>query len=383
MSIKRVLVPSNEDTFFLWGPRLTGKTTLLKEQFPEALYIDLLKRENFIRFTTDEPLFAREIEFYQKSTGKNVVIVDEIQKVPNLLDEVHRLIENNKIVFGLSGSSTRKLRRGNSNLLGGRALRYEMRGLVYPEITNNYDLINILNRGTLPKIYLSNNYQKYLRAYVEDYLKEEILSEGIVRSLPPFADFLRIIGITDTEIIEITKVASECGVSRSTVENYYQILQDTLIGSFLKSFTLREKRRVKKAPKFYFFDVGLVNQLSRRGQIKAGSPLFGKAFENYLVNEIKNYNVYSEKFAELSYWRLDNDVEVDLLVNDNIALEIKGKERITDRDLRGLRELAKEHNTFEKRYLVALVPESYITQDKIIVLPILNFLQQLWNGDIF
>ncbi len=270
-------LPKNpQSSLFLWGPRQSGKTTLLKETYGEAYYIDLLKNENLIRYLKAPQTFREEV---RARPSDQLIVLDEIQKVPSLLDEIHSLIEEERRVFVLCGSSARKLRRGHSNLLGGRALRYELFGLTRLEIREEFNLLRFINTGPLPGHYTHSSPEKALRSYVEDYLREEVLAEGLVRRLSTFSDFLRIAAIGDTEVVNLSNIAQESGVSVVTVKSHYQILVDTLLGAFLPSYTRRPKRRTQRAPKFYFRDVGVVNHLARRGTLLEGGELFGKAFE--------------------------------------------------------------------------------------------------------
>ena len=257
-----------EKSFFLWGPRRTGKTTLLKALYPEALRLDLLKTDELVRYNRQPSLLRQEVAALPPH---HLIVVDEIQKAPALLDEIHYMIEEWRRVFVLCGSSARKVRRGHANLLGGRALRHELLGLVAAEIGESFSLERFINTGPLPDHYGAQSPAPALRAYVDDYLREEILQEGLARRLPVFADFLRVAAIGDTEVINMTHVARETGMAVSTVRDHYAILLDTLMGAFLPSFTLRPKRRTIQAPKFYFRDVGVVNHLTKRGRIQAGS----------------------------------------------------------------------------------------------------------------
>jgi predicted AAA+ superfamily ATPase len=313
------------------------------------------------------------------------IIIDEVQKVPALLDEAHKLIEDHGFIFGLCGSSARKLKRGHGNLLGGRAISYEMRSLVYPEIKKDFDLSRILNRGLIPQHYLSPIYRKYFQSYVNEYLKEEIAAEGFIRNLPVFSDFLRATALADTETVHYTNIASDCGVSSVTVKGHYQILVDTLMGSFLPAYTRRAKRKVIHSPKFYYFDLCIPNLLAKRKQIELGSELAGKAFENFIYNEIKSYVAYRSNETELSYWKLaDSGREVDLIINDfEAAIEIKASSKVRTDSLRGLHELSVEHPTVKKKLVVSLEKKARKGEGGILILPCEEFLQGLWAGEWF
>ena len=248
---KRIISLDKKPTrsFFLWGPRQTGKSSFLKKQYPDALYIDLLKTEEFISFQQNPAILRERIRAAVKNKSfRPLVIIDEIQKVPSLLNEVHYLIENQAIIFGLCGSSARKVRRGHANLLGGRADRFEMFGLVSPELESEFDLMKILNQGYLPSIYSLKSYERAVRSYCVDYLKEEIANEGLIRNLPQFSTFLEMAALADTEQINFATIARDCAVSAPGVKNYFEILEDTLIGTFLPAYKKRPKRRISLTP---------------------------------------------------------------------------------------------------------------------------------------
>ncbi|MBI2996233.1 MAG: ATP-binding protein [Candidatus Melainabacteria bacterium] len=369
-------------SFFLWGPRQTGKSSLLKATYPDSRYVDLLNANVYIKYL-NKPHLLREEIVAKKGQIISPVVIDEIQKVPMLLDEVHWMIENLGIRFSLCGSSARKLKRGHANLLGGRAIRYELFGFSANELGTEFDLINMLNNGYLPRHYLTSGPKKLLHSYITDYLKEEIAEEGIVRNIPGFSNFLEIVSLSDTEIISFTNIARECAVSSFTVKEHFQILIDTLLGRFLNAYTKRPKRRIIQAPKFYFYDVGVVNTLARRGKIVPKSELFGKAFENWVFHELSAYNSYKDKFYDFSYWRLTTGVEVDFIINNmEYAIEAKSKEYITDNDLKGLRELVKDYKSVKKRIVVSLSDADRMTSDNILILGYKSFIEKLWNDEL-
>ncbi|MFC1582872.1 ATP-binding protein [Planctomycetota bacterium] len=377
---KLQLPDSPKQSFFLWGPRQTGKTTLLKRKYPGAYRIDLLKSDVLMRYLQQPFIFREEISALE--TGQ-LVIVDEIQKAPVLLDEVHYLIQEQNRIFGLCGSSARKVRKGHANLLGGRAIRYELLGLTASELRDDFDLIHTLRAGPLPSHYAGEKYARMIQSYVEDYLREEILQEGLIRKLPVFSDFLRMAAIGDTEITNLSNIARESGVSVSTVRNHYSILIDTLMGAFVPAYTLRPKRRTVQAPKFYFYDIGVVNYLAKRGKIEAGSELFGKAFENWVFHELSAHSRYTEVFYDISYWRLSSGAEVDFILGQTeAAIEVKGKEQISSHDLRGLRSLKEEYPGVKQRIVVSLEKAARRTSDDILILPYQEFIDRLWNGSL-
>lgn len=365
-----------QKSFFLWGPRQTGKSSLLRKMYSDGHRIDLLKSDEFIYYT-EAPSRLRQLV---QANLDRLYVIDEVQKVPLLLDEVHWLIEEKGARFVLCGSSARKLKRGGGNLLGGRAHRYELCGLTYNEIGPDFDLNKFLNFGSIPAHYLSSDPLKDMEAYVGDYIKEEVAAEALVRNLPRFVDFLRVAAVCDTEIVDYTKVGSECGAKSATVRNHYAILEDTMLGFFLPAYVRRQKRRVLHMPKFYMTNVGLVNYLARRKGLEPGSELFGKAFENWLVNEFRAYNLYRQKRWELSYWRLSSGGEVDMVVNDcEYAFEFKGTSRISASHLKGLRELRNDNPGLKKLVLVKLDGPQERTEDGIDIMPVCAFLDLLWS----
>jgi predicted AAA+ superfamily ATPase len=375
------LPASGTTTFFLWGPRQTGKTTLLRAKYPNALWIDLLKADEFRRFLQN-PELLRETLAARDSIRQ--VVIDEVQKVPQLLDEVHWLHDNRRIRFALCGSSARKVKRGQANLLGGRALRYELHGLTAEETGRDFDLNRMLNHGYLPSIYQSANPRPLLNSYVADYLKEEVAAEGLVRNLPVYSEFLNMAALADAELVNFSTIARDCGVSSHTIKGYFQILEDTLLGRWLPAYTKRPKRRVIGAPKFYFGDVGVVNQLAKRSDLQPGSELYGKAFENWVFHELCARNSYSNAFAKLAYWRLPSGIEVDFIVNDmQLAIEAKATAKVTADHLKGLRELARDHRGIKQRVIVCLDHMSRRTDDGIWILPAKEFTARLGSGDLF
>ncbi len=382
MITRRLQLPqAGKETFFLWGPRQTGKSTLLRAAYPEALWIDLLKAEEYRRYLDQPELLREELRSYEIPP---FVVVDEVQKVPGLLDEVQWLHENRQVRFALCGSSARKVRRGHANLLGGRAIRYELQGFVSAELGDDWDLTRMLNHGYLPSIYLASSPQKRFNSYVADYLKEEIAAEGVVRNLPGFSGFLNLASLSDTELVNYSTIARDCGVSSQTVKEYFTILIDTLLGRWLPAYRKRPKRRVIGSPKFYFSDVGVVNFLARRGTLEPGAELYGKAFENWCFHELSAYNLYSDSFAELSYWRLASGYEVDFIVNDlAVAIEAKATARINSDHLKGIRALKQDHSAVGRAMVVCLEPRPRRTEDGIEIMPVATFCQALWAGEIF
>ena len=379
---KRLLALRDTDpgTFFLWGPRQTGKSTLLAEHFPDVPWIDLLRPESYRRYLQTPEMLIDE----QRRHGADFMVIDEIQKVPSLLDAVHWLIENRGVHFALCGSSARKVRRGHANLLGGRAERRELHGLSAMEFGPDVDLVRLLNQGYLPRIYAAARPLPLLDGYVSQYLKEEVAAEGLSRRLPAYADFLALAALSDGEVVSYTAIARDTGVASQTVRSYFEILEDTLLGRFLPAYRRRPKRRTVAAPKFYFVDVGVVNFLAKRGALMPGGELFGKAFENWVFHELCCYNSYRTRYADFFYWRLSSGVEVDFVVNHiDCAIEAKAAHRIRADHTHGLRELAIDHPETKRRVIVSLDPHDRTTDDGIEVVHYSTFLERLWEGALF
>ena len=375
-----ILPRPGTETFFLWGPRQTGKSTLLRKHYPGGYWIDLLKSDEFRRYATRPELLRLELEA-DSDPGRQIVI-DEVQKVPALLNEVHWLMENRGLHFALCGSSARKVRRGAANLLGGRALRYELRGLTAGELADDFDLDRLLNSGYLPRIHQATRPRRLLDAYIADYLKEEVAAEGLVRNLPAFSGFLDAAALSDTEPVNFSNVARECGVSSQAVKNYFGILEDTLLGRWLPAWRKRRKRRLIGAAKFYFSDVGVVNRLARRGRLERGSELYGKAFENWVHHELAAFVAYTGFDGGLTHWRLPSGVEVDFVLGEmGLAVEAKASAVIGRHHLKGLRSLATEHDV-GRRVIVCLEPRARRTPDGIEVLPAGAFARRLWGGEL-
>lgn len=382
LSWKRTLqLPSaGTETFFLWGPRQVGKSTLLRHSYPDAVWVDLLKADEFRRYISRPERLREELLARPAAGMPRQVVIDEIQKVPALLDEVHWLYENHGFQFALCGSSARKLRRGGFNLLGGRAMRYELGGLTSRELGDAFDIERAVNNGALPRIYPAERAGRLLHAYVSDYLQQEIAAESLVRNLPAFSDFLAAASLSDAQIVNQLNIARECGVSSPTVASYFEILIDTLLAHWLPAYSKRPKRRVIQAPKFFFADVGVVNHLARRGRMEAGGELFGKAFENWLHHELRLWLRYAERPESLTYWRLASGIEVDFVVDDlSVAIEAKSSRVITDAHLKGLRQLAVDQ-AVRHRAVVCLEPRRRLTSDGITIVPaaeLIAFLDEL------
>lgn len=373
---KQVFVDNDGQSIFFWGPRQTGKSTLLKKMYPKALWFDLLMSDVYKRLLTN-PEYLRETVIAQE---KKLVIIDEIQRIPILLNEVHWLIANHNIQFILSGSSPRKIIRSGENLLGGRALRYELFPLTSKEIPN-FDLLKALNNGLLPRHYLSENPKKLIASYIGNYLQDEIVAEAKIRNVDVFARFLEAAAFSNGEMVNFSNIATDCGVSSPTVKEYFQILEDTLIGRFVPIYQRKPKRRVIKSPKFYFFDIGITNHLLKRNKIEKGSELFGNAFESFIYQELVAYSHYSGKDFKISYWRTASQLEVDFILgNHEVAIEVKSSNRISKKHLNGLNAFMEEYEV--KKSIVVCTEQMPRNLENIEVLPWDIFLEKLWSNKI-
>ncbi len=374
---KQTFRGADNESFFLWGARQTGKSTLLKLLYPDSLWFDLLQTDVYERLQRN-PSLLREV--VSAARPNHPVVIDEVQKIPALMDEVHWLIENRQTRFVLCGSSSRKIVRSQANLLGGRALRYELFPLVSQEIPD-FDLVRALNHGLLPRHYLAAKPERRISAYIGNYLQEEIAAEARVRNIATFSRFLEVAAFSNGEIVNYSNIASECGVSAPTVREYFQILADTLTGRFLPSFQKRPKRRVILAPKFYFFDIGVVNYLLKRGKIEVGSEAFGNAFEHFIYQELHAHSHYSGIQYPLNYWRTASQIETDFVLGDHeVVLEVKSTSGAIPRHAKGLKYFSEEY-TVKRQILVTNDP--YPRQmGNVLVLPWKSFLQSLWAGEI-
>ena len=366
-----------DNSLFLWGARQTGKSTLLKALFPKARYYDLLS-SNLFRSLSRNPSLMRE-QLMLLPAG-SIVIIDEVQKVPELLDEVHWLIQNQGLHFILCGSSARKLRRSGANLLGGRALSNTLYPLVSAEI-DDFDVERALNYGTIPPHYLAKNPMRRLQAYIDDYIQQEIVAESVLRNLAAFTRFLEIAALSDTEIVNYTNIATECGVSAKTVKEYFSILEETLFGFMLPAYTHTVKRRVIQSPKFYYFDVGIPNYLLGRTPLKPDTTDYGHAFEHLMIQELRAFLDYNHSRKRLSYWRTSSGLEVDCIIGDaEVAIEFKSSTEVRKSQLKGLRAFVQEHPQ-AKCYVVARETYPRLADD-IEIWPIRDFLTKLWNHEI-
>ena len=376
---RQLLEATKSNSIFLFGARQTGKSTLLKSLFPDAISFDLLNSDVKNRFE-QRPALLYEVLKHEPDNA--LVIIDEIQQVPELLNEVHRLIFDKQMRFVLCGSSARKLRRKGYNTLGGRAVPYYLYQLVSAEIPDfNLDLA--LNHGLLPAHYDASSPSMLMFAYLDVYLREEIKAEALVRNMKSFNQFLTIAAMTNGEMVNYNNIASDCGVSANTVKEYFSILEDTLLGYFVPAYTRTKKRRLVQAPRFYLFDVGLTNHMLKRKHIEEGTPEYGHAFEHFVIQELVAYISYTQNENQLSYWRTYTGVEVDAIIGDaKIAIEIKSAREIQNKHLKKLRSFANEYSPVRK-LVVSLDIFTRRTDDDIELVYIHDFLKALWQGRYF
>lgn len=377
--LSRILQISSEldDSIFLFGARQTGKSTILRQQFPKAIYIDLLDTEVKNRLSRRPVLLYETLKDKPENT---LVIIDEIPEVPELLNEVHRLISERHIIFILCGSSARKLKRKGKNTLGGRALPVYLYPFVSAEIPD-FDIDHAVSYGMIPSHYLAKNPQRRLAAYIEVYLKEEIKEEALVRNLDAFQRFLEAAALTDGEMVNNNNIAQDCGVSATTVSAYFDILEDTLIGYRIPAFTKVMKRRLVQAPRFYYFDVGVVNHLLHRKELVRGTTDYGHAFEHLVVQEIYAWMHYTHSEETMSYWRTYTGMEVDVVIGDaRVAIEIKSAEEVMNRHLKGLKTFGEEHP--QSRRIIVSLDKFNRHMGDVECMYVLDFFKLLWSEGI-
>jgi len=365
-----------QKSFFLFGPRATGKTTLIDTTLSEALVIDLLEARTFQSLLKDPGRLGEMID-----DPKRIVVIDEMQKLPSLLDEVHRLIQKRHIRFLLTGSSARKLKHGAANLLAGRAREARLFPLTSAEI-KSFDLMRLINHGGLPEIYDGTDPDEDLTAYVDTYLREEIKAEAVTRNVAAFSEFLDAVALANGQEINYERFASDLQVSPSTLKNYFQILEDTLIGFRLPGYTATKKRKATTRSKFYLFDLGVARHLAKNSHIIEGSKAFGDAFEHFIILEVRAWLSYARRREELRYWRSTSQFEVDALIGNQVAIEIKSSDSPTDKHLKGLRALMEE-GLFKRHILVCRERQKRVTDDGIEILPWQQFTKLLWDGKLY
>lgn len=364
-------------TLFLLGPRQTGKTYLIRETLKTAKVYNLLHRDVFRKLSHDPSLLRKEWQPEDK-----IIAIDEIQKLPELLDEVQALIEDKKVRFLLTGSSARKLKRSGTNLLGGRARMIPVHPFVRKELGSHFELNRALNAGLLPGIYFSEDWETDLDSYVDTYIQQEIAQEGLTRNLPAFSRFLEVAALCNAEQIDYTAISKDAQVARTTVHEYFQLLKDTLLAHELPAWGRSIKRKPVATSKFYFFDWGVVKTLQHLGTVKPKSPLFGKAFETYLHHEIRTFCDLNG-IRDLHYWRSQQQDEVDFILNQEVACEVKGKSVLSKDDLKSLQRL-QEERLLRKYYVIYTGDQTLSLSENrsIVALPYTTFLDKLYSGNI-
>ena len=376
MEISRIIqLPEllKKKSFFLFGPRATGKSHLIRTQLPTSKVYNLLDTSTYRELSKNPSLIGQ-----QQQDWNQVIVIDEIQKLPLLLNEVHKLIEEKGARFLLTGSSAKKLRSSGVNLLAGRAWEAEL----FPIITREHEitpLSKILLFGGLPSVILSEFPREELDAYTGTYLEQEIRSEAAVREIGAFANFLDICALKVSEEINYHSMSSDLGVSSPTIKNYFQLLEDTLVGFRLYPFSKTKKRKSTSRPKFYFFDLGVTSTLVGRKEIVEKTKEFGNAFEHFIALEIRAYLSYTRKSDKLSFWRSQSGFEVDFLIGEKTAIEVKSETSVSQQSFKGLKAL-REEGIF-KSYILVCREDSYRVVDGIQVLPWKIFLDKLWQNE--
>ena len=357
---------------FLLGPRQTGKTSLIRKTLGSARVYDLLDTSVYLALSQRPGRLAEEL-----GPRDRIVVIDEIQRLPILLNEVHRLIETRGVRFLLTGSSARKLRRGGVNLLGGRARTKYLHPLTWSELGDRFDLTRAAARGLLPSIYFSDDPGADLEAYAGQYLQQEIVAEGATRNVPAFSRFLKVAALCHGTIVNFTNVANDAQVARTTVYEYFEILNDTLVLHELPAWRKTRTRKPLASSKYYFFDIGIVGALQGR-RFRPGTPEFGVALETLVMHELLSHRDYVSG-EPLGYWRSTSGFEVDFILGDHTAVEVKAKEAVSHQDLRSLEALAEEKKL--KRYLCVCLEPRPRRVKGITVLPLAHFLGALWGGE--
>jgi predicted AAA+ superfamily ATPase len=357
---------------FLFGPRQTGKTFLVRQTLPGVRVYDLLDSAVYLALSQHPGRLAEEL-----TQGDRLVVIDEVQRLPELLNEVHRLIEERGIRFLLTGSSARKLRRGGVNLLGGRARTRYLHPLSWRELGAQFELLRALRRGLLPSIYFSDAPAADLEAYTGTYLQQEIMAEGATRNVPAFSRFLRVAALCSATLVNFTAVASDAQVPRTTVYEYFDILRDTLLMHEVPAWKDSVKRKPLVSSKYYFFDIGVASALQGRRPSR-GTAEFGAAFETWLLHELVCHRDYVSGEA-IRYWRSTSGFEVDFILGDHTAIEAKAKQNVSAQDLKALRALAEERKL--KRYLCVSLEPRRREVESVSILPYAEFLQALWSGE--
>ena len=367
-----------QKSFFLFGPRSTGKSFLIRKQIQDkSVVLNLLEGETFLRYSAEPSLLQKTAEIAR--IGNKIVVIDEIQKIPTLLDQVHLAIEETRVRFLLTGSSARKLKRGGVNLLAGRAWEARMFPLVWPEIPN-FDLERYLQYGGLPQVYPSPSPREELSAYANTYLKEEIAEESVVRRIPQFTRFLKVAALCSGELVNFSSISSDSAVAASTVRDYFSILEHTLLGFMVEPWVQSQKRKAIATAKFYLFDTGVTHVLSGTEHLDRNSNLYGKSFEQWIAMELRAYLSYRRVPTDLNFWRSVQGQEVDFVIGNKCAIEVKAAKKIDAKDLRGLQALAEEKS--HTHYICVSQDSIERKEGPVWCMPWQNFMKRLWNDEI-
>jgi predicted AAA+ superfamily ATPase len=363
---------SRRKSIFLLGPRQTGKTTLVRHRLPHARIYDLLDSSTFLTLSQNPGRLGEELE-----SRDELVVIDEVQRLPELLNEVHRLIEARGVRFVITGSSARRLRRGGVNLLGGRARTHSLHPLTRRELGARFDLARAVERGLLASIYFSDDPEADLFAYAGTYLQQEVVAEGATRDAPAFSRFLRVAALCNASVVNFTQLASDAQVARTTVYEYFEILRDTLILHEVPAWRASRTRKPLVSSKYYFFDVGVASCLQGR-LVRPGTPEFGAAFETYLLHELVCHRDHA-RGSPIAHWRSASGLEVDFVLGDHTGVEVKAKANVAARELRPLQALAEERAL--KRLLCVTLDTRRRTVGGLTILPYGDFLDALWAGE--
>ncbi len=359
----------------LLGPRRTGKSSLIKNEIQPKRVYNLLDSVTFRQLALRPSLIREQLE-----PGENLIVIDEIQKLPNLMDEVHLMIEDYGSKFLLTGSSARKLRRTHTSLMAGRAKRQVLHPFCARELGDRFDLQKITQFGCLPPVYLSDDPWSELESYVGDYLREEIMAEALSRNIESFSRFLQTAAYSNGELLNFEAIASDAQVPARTIREYYSVLEDTLIGSMVDPITIKKSRKSVSKSKFYFFDLGVLNSLLSRKTVSPKTPEYGNLFETWVYLELKAYLDYRKNGEKIHFWRTHSGEEVDFIVDDDIAIEVKATSLVNERHLSGL--LALNSETRLSKKIVVSQDTNVRRISEVEILPYTFFIDRLWNGEI-
>ncbi|MBN2689468.1 MAG: ATP-binding protein [Gammaproteobacteria bacterium] len=368
-----ILDELQEKSVFLLGPRQTGKSSFIRNKLSEARVYNLLESDTFLKLNQAPQRIREEL-----TDSDKIIVIDEIQRFPTLLNEVHLMIEEHDVRFLLTGSSARKLRRVGVNLLGGRARMRHLHPFSFSELGDAFDLNKAINYGLLPSIYLSSNPEADLNSYIGLYLQEEIVAESATRNIPAFSRFLQVAALCNGKIINYSNIANDAQVARTTIQEYFQILKDTLLAFEIPAWKQSLKRKPISTSKFYFFDMGVTRLIQNRALLNKGSPEYGEAFESYICHELKTFIDYTH-LKGLNYWRSKSGFEVDFIISNEIAIEVKAKDNVSLQDIKGIKALQEEKK--HKHYIVVSFEKTTRMVGGIQILPWKIFLEKLWGRE--